>query len=86
MENGVNTITTHASWQQLFINVDGLAAVHDSDGKLLGYFSPATSSKAAAYAEAAAHFDPAEMKRRKSSNEREYSTAEVLEHLKSLGK
>jgi hypothetical protein len=36
------------------------------------------------YQEAAARFDPAEMKRRKESQQQGYTTNEVVNHLKSL--
>jgi hypothetical protein len=82
----VNIITTDAAWQQLFVTAQGVTAVKDADGKLLGYFSPITREQAASNAEAASHFDPAEKNRRKHSSERDYTTAEVLEHLRSLEK
>jgi hypothetical protein len=48
---------------------------------VLGYFSPATHESAEAYAKAAAHFDPEEMKRRKMSNEAGRPTSEVLKRI-----
>ena len=37
------------------------------------------------YARAAAHFDPQELRRRRESSEKTFTTREVLEHLDSLG-
>jgi hypothetical protein len=82
----MNPITTDASWQQLFAGASGVTPVHDSDGKLLGYFSPVESAHAAEYDAIAASNDPEEMKRRREHQGKWFSTAEVLEHLKSLGK
>ncbi len=79
-------ITTDAAWQQLFTTANGITAVHDSEGKLLGYFSPVYARQAAEYTAIAARLDPAEMKRRREYQGKWFSTAEVLEHLKSLGK
>lgn len=83
----MNSITADALLHQSLPKVTSLTEVRDTDGKILGYYSPllaTTKLDAATYAELAARTDSAELKRRKESNEREYTTAEVLEHLKSL--
>jgi hypothetical protein len=74
----MNTITADPSLQQSLSALPGLTEVRDSQGTVLGYFSPASHESAAAYAKAAAHFDPEEMKRRKSSNEPGGATNDVL--------
>ncbi len=80
----MNTITADNSLQQSLASLNSLTEIRDEDGRIIGYFSPAADRTSAAYAQAAAHFDPEEMKRRKHSNERGLTTAEVLDHLKSL--
>jgi hypothetical protein len=55
--------------------------VRDSDGIVLGYFSPASHEIPKAYAQAAAHFDPAELQRRKLSGEKGGTTSEVLSRI-----
>ncbi|HMT21692.1 MAG TPA: hypothetical protein PKE20_10690 [Promineifilum sp.] len=82
----MNSITTDASWRQLFASATGVTPVHDSEGRLLGYFSPVYSANAAEYEAIAARNDTEEMKRRREYDGKWFSTAEVLEHLKSLGK
>jgi hypothetical protein len=91
LEFDVNSITADTLLHQSLPRVTGLTEVRDTNGNLLGYYSPVTPSRstkldAATFAEAAARIDPEELKRRKESQEREYTTAEVLEHLKTLGK
>jgi hypothetical protein len=86
MEQEMNAVTADIALQQSLANVPGLTEIRDSQGVLLGYFSPAKHKLAQAYAEAAAHFDPAEIKRRKESEEPGRSTAEVLSRLKGLEK
>jgi hypothetical protein len=74
----MNVITADSALQQSLVNLPGLTEVRDTRGVLLGFFSPASQKTAEAYAEAATHFDPEELKRRKSENAAGRSTAEVL--------
>jgi hypothetical protein len=60
--------------------------VRDAQGTVIGYFSPASRATPEAYAQAAAHFDPNEMKERKRSNEVGRTTSEVLSRIASLEK
>jgi len=60
--------------------------VRDESGTLLGYYTPAWLGTAEQYRRARESIDRAELERRKASNEPCYSTAEVLEYLKSLEK
>jgi hypothetical protein len=83
----MNTVTADSAFQQSLNGLKGLTEIRDARGKVIGYFSPATADKtAASYAQAAAHFDAEEMKRRKESGEKGLTTPEVLNHLKSLEK
>jgi hypothetical protein len=77
----MNTITADPSLQQSLANLPGLTEVRDAGGNVLGYFSPASHQSAEAYAQAAAHFDPDEMKRRKASNEPGRPISEVLNRI-----
>jgi hypothetical protein len=80
----VNSFTADSSLKQSLLNFQGLTEIRDTDGNVIGFFSPVDRERAAAYAKAASHFDPAETKRRMESTEKWYTTAEVLEHLKKL--
>jgi hypothetical protein len=77
----MNTFTADPSLQQSLSMLPGLTDVRDSDGVVLGYFSPASHQLVETYAQAAAHFDPAETARRKSSGEKGSTTGEVLSRI-----
>ena len=77
----MNTFTADNSLQHSLSMLPGLTVVRDSDGTVLGYFSPASHRLPDAYAQAAAHFDPAEMQRRKLSGEKGRTTSEVLSRI-----
>ena len=81
----MNRVTANASLQQSLGALQGLTEIRDAHGRVIGYFSPAAAKAAAAYSQAAAHFDAKEMQRRKASGEKGLTTAEVVDHLKSLG-
>ena len=81
----MHTVTADTSLQQSLVSVSGLTEVRDSEGTLLGYFSPVRQKLAEAYVQAAAHFDPVEMQRRKASNETGRSTREVLDRFRMPG-
>lgn len=66
------------------VELSGPAEIRDADGHVIGYFTPASAREAELYSRAAAALDPEEMKRRKNSGEKGYTTAEVLQHLNSL--
>ena len=63
---------------------EALVEVRDASGKMLGFFAAVTMDQAAQYAQAAAGVDPWALLRARSEPEKGRSTAEVLEHLKSL--
>ncbi len=50
----------------------------------MGFYAPIDMAHAKEYATAAAHLNPMEIKRRKEAGNKNYSTQEVLAHLKSL--
>jgi hypothetical protein len=79
----MNTFTADPSLQQSLADLSGLTEVRDSAGTVLGYFSPVSHQTPEAYAAAAAHFDPEELKRRKTSNEVGRTTADVLKRIAS---
>jgi hypothetical protein len=79
----MNTITADSSLQHSLAQLPGLTEVRDSDGKVLGYFSPASHGSPEAYAQAAAHFNPEEMKLRKAANDKGHTTDEVLKRIAS---
>jgi hypothetical protein len=82
----MNTFTADPSLQQSLSGLPGLTEVRDAQGAVIGYFSPASRANPEAYAEAAAHFDPKEMKERKSSRDVGRTTSEVLSRITSVGK
>jgi hypothetical protein len=77
----MNIITADAALQQSLVNLPGLAEVRDTRGILLGFFSPASQTTADIYVEAAAHFDPNELTRRKASDAIGQSTENVLNRI-----
>jgi hypothetical protein len=79
----MNTFTVDPSLQQSLSSLPGLTEVIDSQGIVLGYFSPAVHQTSGPYTQAAAHFDSEEMKRRKLSNEKGRTTSEVLSRIAS---
>lgn len=78
------TLKADVSLPSVLGQVNETAEIRDAGGKLLGFFVPAGQEEAVLYREAASHFDAEEMKRRKQSGAKGYSTREVLEHLRSL--
>lgn len=55
----------------------------DAQGRVLGRFVPEAGGLDDLYREAAAHFDPEELRRRKNSQEPTYPLAEILQRLDS---
>ena len=80
----MSTITANPAVETLLGGLGEPTEIWDARGHLLGYFTP-TACRQAQYDKAKAHFDRAEMKRRKDMRDAGSTTAEVLEHLKSLG-
>jgi hypothetical protein len=61
-----------------------LAEIRDLSGKVVGFFAPLALPDAQFYANAAAHIDPAEIRRRKKVGGNTATTEEVLQNLKTL--
>jgi hypothetical protein len=80
----MNTFTVDTSLQQSLSSLPGLTEVRGEQGTVLGYFTPATHKSPEAYAQAAAHFEVEEMKRRKLSNEQGRTTSDVLRRIATL--
>jgi hypothetical protein len=80
----MNKFIVDTSLQRTLSSLPGLTEVRDSQGTVLGYFSPAAHKSPEAYAQAAAHFDSEETQRRKLSNEKGRTTSEVLSRIASL--
>jgi hypothetical protein len=79
----MNTLTADPTLQQSLSGLHGLTLVRDAHGIVLGYYSPASQKWPEAYARAAAHFDPEEMRQRKLSQEKGRATSEVLSRFAS---
>ena len=80
----MNTFTADSSLQQSLSSLPGLTEVRDPNGIVIGYFSPVSHQHPEAYAKAAGHFNPDEMKQRKLSGELGRTTSEVLSRISSL--
>lgn len=79
-------LTADAAMKSKLGQLDQPAEIRDTDGNVIGYFTPAGHHEVLLYRDAAAHLDPDEMKRRKESGAKGFTTNEVLEHLKSTEK
>lgn len=62
-----------------------MVAVSDPAGKVVGFFAPVGMELARDYAAAAAQIYPEKDAHKLNDDGRRYTTAEVLDHLKSLG-
>ena len=80
----MSTITANPAVEALLGGLGEPTEIRDVSGHLLGYFTP-TACWQPLYDEAKAHFDPVEMKRRKDMRDAGSTTAEILEHLQSIG-
>lgn len=79
-------VTVDSKIRSQFADAPSQIEVRDEQGKLLGYFTPAWLGTADDYRRAREQIDRGELERRKASQEPCYSTAEVLDYLKSLEK
>ena len=77
-------VTVDSTIRSQFADAPSQVEVRDEQGMLLGYFTPAWLGTAEDYRRARAQIDRAELERRKKSDEPCYSTAEVLDYLKTL--
>ena len=77
-------ITADGAMQADLERLDHVAEIRDRSGRLIGYFTPAALRDADLYRRARQHFDPEELARRKAEPHDRYTTAEVLDHVRSL--
>ena len=82
----MTSLTADAAMAAVLGQVNELAEIRDASGKVIGFFAPVAIEHARNYANAAAHFDPEEIKRAKEEKGPGRTTAEVLSRLKSLEK
>ena len=80
------SLTADEATLALLSRATELAEIRDASGRTIGFFAPVAVDKAHLYAQAAAHFDPAENQRRKAEKLPGRTTEQVLEHLRSLEK
>ncbi len=66
--------------------VKELAEIRDSSGNVIGFFAPVAVEHAAHYVNAASKINPADIQRAKQEPGPGRTTADVLNHLKSLEK
>ena len=79
-------LTANDAVRKALSKLDQPAEIQDAGGNIIGYFTPINHEEARLYREAAARFEPEQMQQRKDSGAKGFTTAEVLEHLKSLEK
>lgn len=80
----MTAITVNDAVLAILRGTSTLAEVRDSQGTIIGFFVPASVEHACEYARAAAYFDPQELRRRRESPGKTYTTQEVLQYLESL--
>ena len=79
----MNSVTANTEFEKSLNEAGPLVEVKNETGKIIGYFAPLSTDRAASYAAAAA---AARLYGKYSgpTPERTYTTAEVMAHLKSL--
>jgi hypothetical protein len=77
----MHAITVSPTIQLALLHPGGPAEIRDEQGRLLGYFAPASQPDAERYAQAAAHFDPKQLQQRKQSSRAGSTTQEVIERI-----
>lgn len=80
----MTNLTANEVVQAFLTPIKEATEIRDTDGNLLGYFTPAGQAETLLYQQDIAQFDFEELKRRAASTERGYTTEEVLHHLRSL--
>ena len=79
------TVTADMNMMEALQKAKGLTEVRDRQGALLGHFLPTMSrDELLLYMKVLAEYDPAESERQWQTDEKCYSTQEVLQHLQSL--
>jgi hypothetical protein len=86
----MNVFTADADFMSFLVQFTHPTEIRTLSGEVVGYFTPVAEQETSEhvkadasrrYAEARSHFDPQELKRRKTSNEFGVTTAEVLARL-----
>jgi hypothetical protein len=80
----MQTVTVDGPVAEELSKAEALVEVRDAAGKMLGFFAAVKMDQAAEYAQAAAGVDPWALLRARQGPLNSRSTAEVLEHLRSL--
>lgn len=79
----MGTVKLNPELQAFLTQLKDKTELQDSDGNLIGLFTPKEQAEAELVEEAKQAFDFEDAERRLATEKR-YTTAEVLEHLKSL--
>ena len=82
----MTSVTANEAVLAVLGSVKELTEIRDPSGKVIGFFAPIAVEHAQHYANAAARIDPAAIQRAKEEKGPGRTTAEVLQHLKSLEK
>jgi len=77
-------ITVTAAIQGALEPLTATTELRNADGKVLGYFTPASQKERELYEWAMKNVDLDELKRREESGEPYYTTEQVMAHLRSL--
>lgn len=77
-------LVANSEFQAQLMDACEFSEIRDGTGRLLGYFMPVAPEDAELYRRAAEHFNPKEMERRLASNERRWTTEEVLARLDGM--
>ena len=78
-------VQANESMTSVLSQVKDLAEIRDSSGTILGLFVPGTAEEARLYIHAWLTLDPEQVRLRKQSAEKTFTTEEVLTHVRSLG-
>ena len=82
----MTTISLDGKTLATLVETKRLVAVSDAAGRVVGFFAPVGMELAPQYAAGAAQIYPRKDAHKANDNGKRYTTAEVLEHLKSLEK
>lgn len=79
----MSSLTANETLQALLSGVTERTEIRDSNGKLLGYFTPMSQEMVKKYERAKKLFDPAEASRRKKLEGDRLTTEQVIAKLKA---
>ena len=80
----MSTLTASAAIAALLKGLTATTGILDSEGKVLGYFTPLPEKDRELYAWAIRNIDLDELKRREESGGPYFTTEQVIAHLNSL--